>query len=314
MSERITHQINAHIQLHADSEQQLAQMQDDLRRQQEEYSRRQEELRKIAVPPPIPPDGWEGPYEPIARYGDSGEVLEYINPARNVATFVQWLKLEILALNQVKKFQGEKDTRPGRSINNAHALMRHLGLLDRPDKPAEHETLSISKVIDHLDTLLKHYQTAGKQIAEAAEVPGTVDSEPPPAVQAVTQPPGERLEEVDAAQENASESPKVVAESGSLKLKLKEPPPDAFKAYRAHKATGMIQTELAQLLARELKRPVTQGQVSRWLSGVREWLEGGNVLPPLEEIKSISAIDPNKIDMGARQDGRTKRQREKADE
>jgi hypothetical protein len=112
----------------------------------------------------------------------------------------------------------------------------------------------------------------------------------------------------------AEPADRTVLESAGVKLKLTEPPADALKAYRAHIATQMNQTQLAELLTQKLRRPVSQGQVSRWLTSVREWMEAANVLPPLEEIKTVSPIDPSVLDMGARQDRHTKRQRERADE
>ena len=69
--------------------------------------------------------------------------------------------------------------------------------------------------------------------------------------------------------------------------------------------------ELAQILSRELGRSIGQGVVSRWIKEVKKWLEAGNVLPdvgkPLD--KQPLAMDPEDLELGKRQDGRTKRQR-----
>jgi hypothetical protein len=43
--------------------------------------------------------------------------------------------------------------------------------------------------------------------------------------------------------------------------RIRQPPTEAFAAYRTWLATGMNQTELAERLRRELKRPVHQGTV-----------------------------------------------------
>ncbi len=92
---------------------------------------------------------------------------------------------------------------------------------------------------------------------------------------------------------------------------LKEPSQDAFAAYRAQRVTGKPQTEIAEILTAELKRPISQGQVSRWINEVVPWMEAGNVLPDLPGLKSKpTPMAPDKIDLGGRQDGRTKRQRE----
>jgi hypothetical protein len=65
------------------------------------------------------------------------------------------------------------------------------------------------------------------------------------------------------------------------------------------------------MLTEELKRPISQGTVSRWLNEVRDWLEAGNVLPDLPQSRGPKPvpIDPTQIDVGKRRDGRAKHQR-----
>lgn len=89
--------------------------------------------------------------------------------------------------------------------------------------------------------------------------------------------------------------------------KIKQPSDDAFKCFRASLVTGRTQSELAELLSRELRRPVDQPTVSRWLKQVKAWLQAGNVLPDLTADSGarplVSPMDPAKIDRG---DGRKK--------
>jgi hypothetical protein len=94
---------------------------------------------------------------------------------------------------------------------------------------------------------------------------------------------------------------------------VKQPSNDAFTAYRVWVATGRIQEELAEMLTKELRRPVHQGTVSRWIDQVKRWLEAGNVLPDLSPPlnKKPSAMDPERIDLGGRLDHRSERQRER---
>lgn len=95
---------------------------------------------------------------------------------------------------------------------------------------------------------------------------------------------------------------------------LREPSKDAFAAYRLSVATGKKQAELAELLTSELRKPVSQGQISRWLTQVAEWIEAGNVLPDIPGLShKPTSIDPTVIDGGERQDGRTPRQRPQAE-
>ncbi|HTU19229.1 MAG TPA: hypothetical protein VMG10_14305 [Gemmataceae bacterium] len=97
---------------------------------------------------------------------------------------------------------------------------------------------------------------------------------------------------------------------------LKEPSSDAIAAYRAHLVIGGTQTELAEILTENLGRPITQGQVSRWLKAMKDWLEAGNVLPDLSAsaLPKPMPMDPERIDLGLRQDGRTERQRGRRDD
>jgi hypothetical protein len=95
-------------------------------------------------------------------------------------------------------------------------------------------------------------------------------------------------------------------------LERPEPSEEAFKAYRAQIATGKNQTELAEFLTGQLQRPISQVQVSRWLSQVKEWLEAGNVLPDLPTLeKKPAPIDRARIDLGEQLEGRTPLQRQR---
>jgi hypothetical protein len=103
-----------------------------------------------------------------------------------------------------------------------------------------------------------------------------------------------------------ADSDRGVAEQtpATAKQKLKQPSDDAIACYRLLLATGKTQSELAEIMSRELRRPVDQPQVSRWLKQVKEWLKGGNVLPDLTADsgpkRKVVPIDPVKID---RRDG-----------
>jgi hypothetical protein len=93
----------------------------------------------------------------------------------------------------------------------------------------------------------------------------------------------------------------------------KEPSKAAIAVYRYRLVTGKSQTELAQDpdLMKQLRRAVDQGTISRWLNQVKRWIEAGNVLPDLTVTPDTkpTPMDPEQIDLGERQDGRSKRQR-----
>ena len=98
----------------------------------------------------------------------------------------------------------------------------------------------------------------------------------------------------------------------------KRPSDAAFIVYRYWLATGKKQTELARdpELMKLLKSTVTQGTVSRRLKQVTKWVEIGNILPDLlnNRREKPAPIDPERIDLGQHQEGRTKRQRKRRSE
>lgn len=85
--------------------------------------------------------------------------------------------------------------------------------------------------------------------------------------------------------------------------RIKEPSKGAIKCYWlavSFKGTR-TQTELAEMLSRELRRPVVQSKVSRWLKEVRAFLAAGNVLPDLSEpdeprLKKKVSVDSRHLD------------------
>jgi len=94
----------------------------------------------------------------------------------------------------------------------------------------------------------------------------------------------------------------------------KRPVKRAFQAYWVGRVLGTSnQTEIAAEMVRRGSR-ATQGQVQRWLKAVEEWRAAGGILPTVEELSAQpQAVDPAILDMGARQDGRTPRQRPRRD-
>jgi hypothetical protein len=91
-----------------------------------------------------------------------------------------------------------------------------------------------------------------------------------------------------------------------------EPSRDAFTAYRVYKIAGKSQKETAKMLTVELRRSVSQGQVSRWCKRVAKWIEAGGLLPKeFTGSTTVQTVDPDVIDMGKRSDGHTPRQRDR---
>jgi HEAT repeat protein len=108
----------------------------------------------------------------------------------------------------------------------------------------------------------------------------------------------------------ADSSRQPAAEEG--KLALREPHKQMVIAYRLAIVQGRPQAEIAAEISKLRKKRTSQGTISRWIARVVEWIKAGNVLPDMPGRSGRPrSIDPKVIDMGARQDSRTPRQRGK---
>ncbi len=104
------------------------------------------------------------------------------------------------------------------------------------------------------------------------------------------------------------------AEVDAARPPIKRPSDDAIAAWRLRDLKGGNQQGIADELAKQLRQPVSQGQVSRWLTAVKAYLAAGNVLPELPGLThKPDTVAPRVIDMGERQDGLTKHQRRRRD-
>lgn len=135
----------------------------------------------------------------------------------------------------------------------------------------------------------------------------------------VSQPPGADESEESPIQnvDAIVEVPPTDANKEAKQRARTEPSKDAFACYRMSIALGWTQTNIAETITKELGRYIHQGQVSRWIKQVKEWIEDGNILPDMPKPAPITqhTMDPADIDMGARRDHLTYRQRhQKADD
>jgi hypothetical protein len=86
------------------------------------------------------------------------------------------------------------------------------------------------------------------------------------------------------------------------KPKVKEPPKEAQQAYQLYHGTGWAQSKVAEEMTKQLKRPVTQGQVSRWVRKYKAWREAEGI--SIDDRKPEIIINTHILDTGARTDGR----------
>jgi len=93
----------------------------------------------------------------------------------------------------------------------------------------------------------------------------------------------------------------------------KRPPDKAFQAWFIRDILGVTsQKEVAAKLGEHGVKS-TQGQVSRWLKDVDEYRKAGGLMPTPNTLGKVHVVDPNVIDMGAHEEGRTPRQRHRRD-
>lgn len=95
---------------------------------------------------------------------------------------------------------------------------------------------------------------------------------------------------------------------------IKPPSEKALQAWRLKTMVGLkTQQDIADAMIQQ-GVPATQGDVSRWLKEVKACQDTGYILPDPPHLDSKpQSIDPAVIEMGARQDGRTPRQRARRD-
>ena len=89
---------------------------------------------------------------------------------------------------------------------------------------------------------------------------------------------------------------------------VKEPSKIAMQAYLTLKSLGCSQKKCAEIMTKKLKRkkPLSQGQISKWNSECVAWLKANNLdVFPTEMTKKIITMNPHILDMGARTDGKT---------
>ncbi len=93
---------------------------------------------------------------------------------------------------------------------------------------------------------------------------------------------------------------------------IKRPSDDAITAWRLCTMLGLNRTQAAQQMSQELGKKVNQGSVSRWVPQVQAYMDAtGNSLPGMTTpISKPQNMDPTKLDLGERTDGRPLRQRQ----
>ena len=89
--------------------------------------------------------------------------------------------------------------------------------------------------------------------------------------------------------------------TGKLRL-AKEPSKEAKQAYQLYFGSGMKQEDVAKKMSDTLKRPVSQGQVSRWVNEYKKWRKAEGI--PVDDKKPNIISNTDILDMGARKDGR----------
>ena len=106
----------------------------------------------------------------------------------------------------------------------------------------------------------------------------------------------------DVTEQNQTGHENTRSKTGYTKP-IAEPPKEAAQAYMLYWVTGKTQKEVAEIVAEKLRRPVSQGQVSRWLKQYRGWRISMG-LPVDKKAPPVTFMDPSVLDLGRRTDGR----------
>ncbi len=94
-----------------------------------------------------------------------------------------------------------------------------------------------------------------------------------------------------------------------LRKPPRKPSKTARTAYRVFMSAGQEKpTTTAEILSKEWNKTIGQGQVSRWVNQVREWLKAGKILPDIDADNlprpRVVPANPAKLDQGKRTDPR----------
>lgn len=85
----------------------------------------------------------------------------------------------------------------------------------------------------------------------------------------------------------------------------KEPSKEATKAYCLYYGTHYTQEQVATIMSKELDMTISQGQVSKWIKEAKAWRKSeGLPVEKDEKASPIKAMDPERLDLGPRTDGR----------
>jgi hypothetical protein len=106
---------------------------------------------------------------------------------------------------------------------------------------------------------------------------------------------------IEGEQTETAEQKQTQKKGGQCKVK--EPSKEARLAYQSWYGTGKTQEDVAKIMTDKLKRPVNQGQVSRWVTRYKKWREAEGI--PVDDTKPNIIVNSDILDVGARTDGKT---------
>jgi len=195
-------------------------------------------------------------------------------------------------ITRLSKLQGRHKPSPTDWVPKVRELLElWRGEFGAPP-PRLPELDSAPAALEAIDELLRFIPTP--QHAPAA---GDVRSQPDTSPASAASP---------AQPNNAPPLEPPAQEQAGSHTPAKEPSKDAIAAYRLYFLQGCTQSDIAAQLSEELGRAIPQGTVSRRISAVREYIQAGNVLPGLDapRNKKPTSVDPARLDLGKRQDGR----------
>lgn len=100
----------------------------------------------------------------------------------------------------------------------------------------------------------------------------------------------------------ASQPATALSGGETVSKRIKEPEKEAAQAYKLYYGSGDNQTIVAEIMTVKLRKPVSQGQVSKWVNQYKRWAQANNI--PIPPKPKIINLDHRKLEMRARTDGR----------
>ena len=174
-----------------------------------------------------------------------------------------------------------------------------LGVIREDDSPWGPRPVCWSFVsnLERVIAKLEQAQAAAEELIQAASSPAVPVAGDEEQAEAAT-----KKSQADSVTPEASKPATAFSGGETVSERIEEPKKEAAQAYKLYYGLGYSQTKVAKIMTNELKRPVSQGQVSKWVNQYKRWAQANNI--PITPKPKIINLDHRKLEMKKRTDGR----------